>query len=193
MRYRSERSRTKRRGNGCLAGLVILVWTLLLLLLGYRYFFREQVSQYIGQQISSKIGQQIEQAGQGGLPTVIAALPSGELRITEAQANEYLAAHANALRPIDSFTVRFVPGEIQTDIQAMGLTSSARIGVAVQNGRVIAVEPRLEGPLEQAISLGDLLRALEQQLNEQLIAQGRRATDVRVEQGAIIVTIQTQT
>jgi hypothetical protein len=121
---------------------------------------------------------------------MVAALPSGELRVTNEQANAYLAERAASLKPIDSATVRFVPDEVQVDLQAAGLASTARMGLAVQNGRIIAVDPKLDGPLGQFIALPDLTRALEQQLNDQLAAQGRRITAARVEQGALVVTIE---
>ena len=201
MSYRYERRYERRRSRrGCLAWLVAIVWIVLLGTLAYRFLFRQQVSQYIGNQIGGRlrgqdqagqaIGDQIQQGAGALLPTAIAQLPSGELQITEAQANDYLAARASSLKPIQSATVRFVPGEVQADIQALGTTSTARMGLAVQDGRIIAVEPQIDGVLGQFISAADLTRSLERQLNDQLAAQGRRATDVRVEQGRLVVTIE---
>jgi hypothetical protein len=196
MSYRYERRRPerRRRRRGCLVWLVALVWIVLLGLLAYRYWLRPQVSQYIGsqigQQLRSQVGRQIQQGAQGALPTVVAALPSGELHISEADANQYFASHAADLRPIETVKVRFVPGEVQADIGAMSTVSTARMGLAAQDGRIIALNPRIEGPLEQVVSLPDLTKALEQQFNGQLAAQGRRATDVRVEQGELVVTIE---
>ncbi|HJZ49346.1 MAG TPA: hypothetical protein VKE41_19350 [Roseiflexaceae bacterium] len=204
MSYRQERYYRRRNRNGCLALLVALVWIILLAVVGYRYWLRPQVSEYVGRQIGQQVGaanagpnsnagqpqQQIEQGAAQALPTAVAALPSGVLRVTEDQANTYLAEHAASLKPIESATVHFVPDEIQVDLRAAGISSTARMGVAVQNGRIIAVEPRLDGPLGQLIALPDLAHALEQQLNGQLAAQGRRVTDARVEQGALIVTIE---
>lgn len=202
MSYRYERRHERRRGGrGCLAWLVALVWIVLLVVLAYRFLFQQQVSQYIGQRIGEQlrgsgeaapgpIGEQIEQGAQAALPTAIAALPSGELRLTEAQANDYLAANAGSLGPIESATVRFVPGEVQADVRAMGTTSTIRTGLAVRDGRIIAVEPRIEGLLGQFISAADLTRSLEQQINDQLSVQGRRVTDVRVEQGEVVVVIE---
>jgi hypothetical protein len=195
MSYRYERRRSR---VGCLAWLVAIVWILLLALLAYRFLLREPVSQFIGQQIGQQLrsniaappGGQIPQGAENTLPTVIAGLPAGQLRISEAQANAYLAANTDALQPIDSATVRFVPGEIQADITALGTTSTARMGVAVQDGRLIAVNPRIDGLLAQFIAADDLTNALERQINDQLAAQGRRATDVRVEQGQLIVTLE---
>jgi hypothetical protein len=200
MSYRYER-RAERRGNrnGCLALLVALVWIVLLLVVAYRYWLRPQVSQYVGRQLAEQVGagpaggqanQQIEQGAAAALPTAVAALPSGELRITEEQANAYLAARADSHKPLDSATIHFAPNEVQADLRAVGTTSTARMGLAVQDGRIIAVNPQLDGPLGQFIALPDLTRSLERQLNDQLAAQGRRVTNVRVEQGALIVTIE---
>jgi hypothetical protein len=203
MSYRYERRterrpERRRRGNGCLAWLVALVWIILLGVVAYRYWLRPQISQYVGQQIAervsgdagSQVGQQIERGAAAALPTALAALPSGELRISEEQANAYLAARADSLKPLDSATIRFVPNEVQADLRAVGTTSVARMGLAVQDGRIIAVNPQLDGPLNQLIALPDLTGALEKQLNDQLAAQGRRVTNVRVEQGILVVTIE---
>ena len=200
MSYRYERRRPERRRprRGCLVWLVVLVWIVLLGVLAYRYWIRPQVSQYIGSQIGQQlrsqvggqVGEQIQQGAQGALPTVVAALPSGELHISEAEANQYFASHADQLRPIESVKVRFVPGEVQADIGAMNTVSTARMGLAVQDGRIMAVDPRIDGPLDQVVSLPELTKALEQQFNDQLATQGRRATDVRVEQGELVVTIE---
>jgi hypothetical protein len=204
MSYRYERRREPRRRsrNGCLALLVALVWIILIAVLAYRYWLRPQVSEYVGRQIAEQVGaasqgatpaqpqQQIEQGAAQVLPTAVAALPSGELRVSEEQANSYLAERADSLKPIESATVHFVPDEVQVDLRAAGISSTARLGLAVQNGRIIAVEPRMDGPLGQFIALPDLARALEQQLNGQLASQGRRVTEARVEQGALVVTIE---
>ena len=192
MSYRYERRRyERRRGNGCLKALVALVWIILLGVLAYRFWLRPQISQYIGGRIAAQIGAASDgQADQQGLPTAIAALPAGELRISEAQANDYMRAHAQALKPIDAVTLRFVPGEVQADLQAYGTTSTARVGLEARNGRIVAVDPQLSGPLSEAITLQDLTQPLERRLNDELAAQGRRATDVRIEQGAIVLTIE---
>jgi hypothetical protein len=197
-RYERRREPRRRNRNGCLVLLVVLVWIILLAVVGYRYWLRPQISEYVGRQIAEQVGapgagqaqQQIEQGAAQALPTALAALPSGDLRVSEEQANAYLAERAGSLRPIDSATVRFVPDEVQVDLQAAGISSTAYMGLAVQNGRIIAVEPRLDGPLGQFIALPDLVRALEQQFNGQLAAQGRRVTNARVEQGALVITIE---
>lgn len=196
MSYRYERRR-RRGGVGCLAWLVAIVWILLLALLIYRFLLRPPVSRFVGEQIGSQlrgnvgeqIDREIEQGARLALPTVIAGLPSGELRITEAQANDYLTNQVGAIGPVESASVRFVPGEVQADLTALGTTNTARMGLAVQDGRVIAVNPQLDGMLAQFVSFEELAGSLQQQLNDELAAQGRRATDVRIEAGALVLTI----
>jgi len=63
------------------------------------------------------------------------------------------------------------------------------MGLALQNGRVIALNPRLDGPLGRLVTLDELLAPLEQQLNDQLKAQGRRITDLRITPGVLVVTL----
>ncbi len=206
MSYRNERRREPRRRsrNGCLLLLVALIWIIVLAVVGYRYWLRPQISQYVGRQIADQVGapasgqannattpnQQIEQGAAQALPTAVAALPSGELRVTDVQANTYLAAHAGSLKPLDSATVHFVPDQVQVELHAAGFSSTARMGIDVQNGRIVATDPQLDGPLGQFIALPDLTRALEQQLNDQLAAQGRHVTAARIEQGALVITIE---
>jgi hypothetical protein len=191
MSYRNERHYGRRRNrNGCLLALVILVWAVLIAVLAYRFWLRPQVSQYVGGQIGGQLNQQVEQGAAASLPTAIAALPTGELRITESQANDYLVSRASSLKPLDSVTVRFVPDEVQANLKALGTTSTATMGLAVQNNRIIAVNPQLEGPLGQLITLPELTRSLEKQLNDQLALQGRKITAVRVEQGAIVINVE---
>jgi hypothetical protein len=198
MSQRYERRYERRRSRlGCLAWLVALVWIVLLGLLAYRYWVRPQISSQIGSQIAEQLGgrggpveQEVQQGAQRALPTVVAALPSGELHISEAEANAYFAAHTDTLRPIESVTVRFVSDEVQADIRALGSVSTARLGLVAQNGRIVAQNPRMDGPLDQVVSLADLTAALERQFNDQLSAQGRRATNVRVAQGELVITIE---
>ena len=198
MSYRRERYGRRRRGNGCLLALVILVWGLLIAGLLYYFLLRPQVSRFLGSQIGDELrgnpGGQLERQAEEGaantLPTAIAALPSGEVRVTEAQANDFLAARADELKPLDGVTVRFVPGQVQADLRALGTTSTAKLGLAVQDGRIVAVDPQLDGPLGRVVSLPSLTSSLERQLNDQLAIQGRTITAVRVEQGAIVIVVE---
>jgi hypothetical protein len=58
------------------------------------------------------------------------------------------------------------------------------VGVVLEQAFVF-LDRRFDLPLRD-----ELLRALEQQLNDQLAAQGRRVTAARIEQGVLVVTIE---
>lgn len=201
-RYNPRVERPRRRGNGCLAGVVTLVWIALLLVVGYQFFLKPRLSQYVGGQIAERANQpaptngpdgatdEVTRQAQQALPTVVAALPSGTVRVTQQQANEFLASRS--LGPVDKATIRFVPNEVQIDLTAFGSTSTARTGLAVQNGRVIAINPTIDGLLGQFVSLADLTKAFEQQINDQLGAQGRTISQVQVNAGEIVVTVENQ-
>lgn len=195
MSYR--RDPPQRRGRGCLVTLVVLVWLVVLAGLAYRYWLAPQISALVGQQLGGQIGapalpldQQIERQAQDTLPTVVAALPAGELRISEAEANAYLQANRDSLKPLESVSVRFVPGEVQADLGALGTTSTASLGLAAQDGQIVATNPRISGLIGQALSAQDLARSLERQINQQLAGQGRRVSEVRIEQGVLILRVE---
>jgi hypothetical protein len=203
---RSPRRPTKR-GTSCLSKTVLLGVVVLFLVAGYAQFVRPAAGKYIANQVSKYLGlgqppgwsdsgsatpgssdaqRRIQEQASNTMPTAIAALPRGEVRVTDTQINRYLAANPEALKPLESATVAFVPGQARATIEALGTTNQVTFGVAVQNGKVTVVEPDLDGPLGYLISFEDLTRTLERQLNEQLQAQERAITSVQIEQGAIV-------
>ncbi len=195
MSYR-RRERRRSGGRGCLVGLVSLVWIVLIVLLAYRFFLRPQVSAFVGDQIAQQLEQtntangQIEDAAGNAIPGVVAALPSGELRVDEARVNAFLATRQESLAPLESAQVRFGDGTLAADLMAFGTTSTLQLGLVAQNGQLVAVDPQLDGPLGQFISADTLLQSIQNQLNSQLSLQGRRITDARIEPGNLILTVE---
>lgn len=203
-RRRPEPRRTRHRALGCL---VAVVWLVLALVIGYQYFLRPRVSEIMGREMARQIGagppgataapgpiqgavdEALPTAG-AALPAAVAALPTGELRMTEEEANAFIAENPEALGPLDSLRIRFGDGVVQAEVSAFRLSAVATTELAIQAGRIVAVNPRLEGPISSFISADDLVAPIEQQLNDELAAQGRRITDVRVEPGVLIVTVE---
>jgi hypothetical protein len=190
MRSRSTRFQARpRRSLSCLGWTVALIWLLVALVALYLFWLRPSLSRMIGEQTALRLDTGSSAAATGVLPTLVAALPAGEMRITEQEANAYLQAHADLLAPIEQASLRFVSDGLEVDVRAFGLDGTARMGLALQNGRVIALNPRLDGPLGRLVALDELLAPLEQQLNDQLKAQGRRITDLRITPGVLVVTL----
>lgn len=188
MTTRYRRPQPRRRG-GCLSGLAVLVWAAIILVALFYFVARPLIGDYVARQVGGDTQGQLEGAAQGAIPTIVAALPPGEIVVTEQQANEFFAARNGQLGPIERVSVRLLPGEVQADLVAAGTLSQASLGLAAYNGQVVALEPRLSGPLALAVSAETLAATLTERLNQQLAAQGKQAREVRVEQGRVVVVI----
>lgn len=193
MTTRRVRRARERRRPGCLGIAVGMVWLLVAVVACYGFVLRPALSRYVGNRIGSELGggpqQQIEQGAGQVLPTAVAALPPGEIVVTEQQANDYLATNKQSFAPLESVTVRFVPGQMQADLRAQGVTSTATLGLEARDGRLVVVNPQLEGLLSEVISADQVTQSLAEQLNNQLAAQGKSAQSVRIEQGQVVIVI----
>lgn len=196
-RYSRTPSRRPREGRGCLGALAWFGVIVLMLLAGYGLLARPAISAYIGERAAERFGapsggpggQIAEQAG-AVLPGAVAALPPGELVLTEQDANAFVAASPAALAPLERVQLRFTGGRAIADVGAYGLSGVASAGFAAQDGRLIVVDPQLDGPLGLALSGSELAGALADRLNAELAAQGRSVSDVRVEEGRLVLVTQ---
>jgi hypothetical protein len=178
----------ERRRSSCggfIATLMVLVG---LLALGYYFVLRPLIGDFIAGQggTQDQIEGQIEQQ----VPTVVGALPSGTLTISDQEVNDFIAANPEALRPLDSATLSFTPGVVTAELRALGTSSTATTGLAVDNGRIVAVNPQLSGALGAAVQADVVANALTEQINQQLAQQGRRASAISVEQGQLVITLE---
>lgn len=189
-----NRYRTRRRNQrvSCFGLLIRFIVLLVLLVVLYGWLVRPWISDFAGQQVARHLvgNDTAADEAEAVLPGVVAALPKGEVVITEADANAYLAANPGAADPIDQLELRFLPGVIQADIQAFGMRDQLQAGLAVVDGRLTLINPQLEGALGLMISIGDILGPIEQRLNEELVVQNQRVSDARVEQGQIVLVIE---
>lgn len=123
------------------------------------------------------------------LEQVVAALPSGEITVTEEKLNAKIAARIKSLGPIDRAEIHFVPGALEVGMTVLGQDARVSSGLAVSSGRVVVINPVLDGPLALLISVDDLVRPIEEELNNTLEATDRYVRDVRIEQGQIVVML----
>lgn len=197
-RYERYRERPRNRARGWLVGLTILVWLLVLGFVALRYFVRPSLTDYVNRQVVESINPQSAidtnsaEALRESLQQVPinVTVPAGELRITEEQANGYLTNYRQRLTGIDDLQVRFVPDEVQADITVRGISSTAYARPEVRNGQIVAADQRLGPPLGLILSMDDLLGAFQERINAEIAAQGRSVTDITIEQGIAIITIE---
>lgn len=201
MSYRYSRAprRPRDSGRGCLGALAWFGVILLALIAFYGLLARPQISAYLGEQAATMLGgpapatttnPEIPPQAGSALSGAVAALPNGELVITEADVNGYIAANPQALAPIDSASLRFTGGQALVDLRAYGISGTASAGLDAQDGRIVVVNPQLDGPLGLALSGQEIAAAITNRLNAELASQGRRVESLRVEEGRLVLITQ---
>ena len=196
MSYRYERYRERpRRRRVWLASLVLLVWLLLLALLAIRFVGRPLVTNFIGDRLAQRMRLAPQDSpsapgASGDAATLPDEIPGGTITLTEEASNQWIAEHRKELKGIDDVRLRFVPGEAQADVSALGITSTARAGVEVVDGQVRVVNPRLDMPLGALVDVKPFADLLEQRLNADLKTTGRTITGATIEQGQIQLAVE---
>lgn len=120
---------------------------------------------------------------------IVGDLPSGEIIVTEEKLNGKITGRAASLGPIDRIVVRFVPGEVQVTLTVLGQDTIGTSQLTIKDGKVAAENPQISGALSLVISVADLVRPIEEELNSILDTAGRQVRAVRIEQGQIVVTM----
>jgi hypothetical protein len=181
-----------------LIALTVVIWLLVIGCLVIRFVVQPALTDFVNRRIARTINPQLPSNIDpiGGLRDSLSRIPFGTIppgryEVPEAQANAYLAAFRSQLGGFEESRVRFVPGQVQADLTLRGLTSTARTEVTTTpDGRIQAVNPRLDPPLGVVLSIESLVRVLEDRINNELSAQGRRVTSVEIQQGVAVVTIE---
>jgi hypothetical protein len=193
---------------------VLLVVVVAALFLAPPGFFQNALSTIYQQTTGNQSAQeQVETLAQQALPTIVAKLqqspapaapppapadgsggappPAGaqEFTLTEQQANESLLTGVS-LEPLEHVTIHFVPGEVHLDLVAYGISGQVTCSLAVQDGRVVIINPQIHGPLSVGLAVDDLAATIEQQINDEISAQGITVHGVRIEQQAIVFLVE---
>lgn len=179
----------RRETTGCVGQLVRLGLGILLIGILYLLLIRPQISSALGRTLADLIAPAstpVEVADQAPLPALLAALPAGQVTVSEAEINGYLTDMQTAL-PVDAINVRLRDGRAIVTIQAYGVTSVVSSGVMVRDGKLIPLDPQVEGPLAMLISASDLSTVIQERLNAELNRQNRQIVDARITDGYLSI------
>ncbi|MDW8404158.1 hypothetical protein [Chloroflexus sp.] len=189
MRSSARRLPARRREpSGCAGQLIRLSVGLLVIVALYLLLARPQLSAALGRGIADLIAPSPATA-EAPLPELIAALPTGEVTVSEAEINGYLAGIEQAL-PVEAASVRLIANRAIITVRAYGMTSVASSGITVRDGRVVPVDPQIEGPLAALVSASDLSAALNERLNAELLRQGRQVVAARIDDGILTIVLR---
>jgi hypothetical protein len=191
----------RRRVNRLLLRLTIFVWLLVFGCVGLRAFVQPALNDFFIRRVLQASNPGIElpanvtpreavrtAVSQLPLPAV-PKLPTGTFTITDDQATGYLAANRAQLG-VDNIQVRFVPNEVEAVISVGPISGTARAQARAENGRVVLDNARIDGLLGSAIKIDALVDALENRLNQEVQSQRRSVTEIDVQQGQAVVTIE---
>ncbi|RMD82953.1 MAG: hypothetical protein D6823_00680 [Chloroflexi bacterium] len=174
-----------RESSGCFGQLVRLSVGLLVIAGLALLLTRPQLSAAIGHLIADLLAPSRETAI-APVPALIAALPNGTITVSEAAINGYLNEIEAAL-PVESVSVRLVSDRVIASVRAYGVTSIVSSGITVQDGRLVMIDPRLEGPLAAMLSVRELTEVLNERLNAEFVRQGRQIVAVHVDNGTLTI------
>jgi hypothetical protein len=178
----TPRARKSRGPGGCVLGLLAF-----LIIAAVGGLFAWGVAKPM---VSDRVRDELDH----GLATQVAAIdaPSlqlaGTQRLTEDQINQELRRFDGSFDPVNNVQVRITPDDLRVTFDLYGVTSTYRGGVAVENGRIVVVDPELSGPAAQFLSAQDVAGILEVQFASLMERSNAQPTAVRLRDGEITVT-----
>jgi hypothetical protein len=181
-------ARQRGRATGCLMPVMIMLAVAAGVVIGLIVATNMFVKPRVAEAISTHIGAGIETTVREQVAVELANLPSGEIRISEAEINQRIAEQGN-LGPVDDLTVRINPEGIEAGLHAYGLSGTYSSDVIVDNGQVQLVNSSISGPLQYVVSEGDIERIASDAINRALADSGYRVEAVTLEAGQLLLTL----
>lgn len=141
--------------------------------------------------MTSSIANASGRIGEHGGAAVLAQTKTPVVKtFTEAQVNQYFQGILPYLKPVDAITLRFVPGQVQADVRAYGVSGTVYGNLAVSNGQIVTVNPQIYGFLGWFVSGATAAPYLDRQINAFANPYGTyTVTSVQVLNQAVTVTL----
>ncbi len=149
------------------------------------FLLRPAIHQSVDGQIRQGLQQAVDQ-----IPGLPPGVPSGRSFpvATEGQIDDYLAQNINQLAPITNMQVSLQPDVMVATFQAYGFGSTVSLGLAVQNGTLVAQNVHVSGLLSWVESSDDLTARFDEALSQVPGKLGRHLAAVSIQEGEIDFT-----
>jgi hypothetical protein len=176
----------------CLTTAVVVVFMVLGLAIGAILYLKPRLSAQAGDTLALQLDHMIDQKIEDQTGS-LGEIPDGftdTIVVPEADINDYLQQNPQDIAPLESATVRFVPGQMQATVTAYGMSGTASAGITTQNGDIEVVNPKIDGALGFVLDAGQLASTLEASLNSQMDSSGLSVTSAQVEQGQLVLSVE---
>ncbi len=111
----------------------------------------------------------------------------GRLSVTEAEINRSIRQYTDDFGAIDDPTVNIAPDGLELNFSTVGIASTWRAGMAVEDGRLVLTDPSADGLASRVLGADDVVAVVEPALNDILRQSGVIATSVELGDGELTV------
>jgi hypothetical protein len=117
----------------------------------------------------------------------LSAKSTGEIVVTEKDINDSLRAHEKAYEPLKNATVQIDDGQIAITVDVYGTSSTYTADAKIEKGKLVLVDPTVDGPAGQVLSADELAEIIEGQFNSLMRRFDRTPTAIRLRDGSISI------
>lgn len=177
-----EAARARRRGPGgcvlgCLGLLLILAVGAALVFFAILPVAREAARDRLRDTVATEVTR----------IDVLPVLPTGELKVTEADVNRRFRENIGDFRQVSDSEFNIDPDGVALAVDLLGIRSIYRGGVAVENGRIVITNPEVDGAAGQVLPAEDVADVIEDILNDLQQRSNVEFTDVDLAEGEMII------
>jgi len=160
--YPATRPKRRRNRAGCVVGcLTVLVLLLLVVGAGWLFLLRPYLHNIAQTQLDQAMTSGVQQ-----IPTTTVALPPGKLAVEENTINNLIVLNLAPSDPIKNPSTQIAPDGIHISFQVYGFGSTVSAKPALQNGRLVATNVAVNGPIGLIMSPDELTPLLNQRLSD---------------------------
>ena len=169
---------------GWFLGLVGILLIAMVAFAALALIVRPVVSDQVGSAAGDAISTSLARA------TVIPDVSAGTVVVTEQEISRAIRANRDDLQPVENLRVQIRRTGIEATFSVYGVSGSLTGSVQVQNGRIVIVDPHLNGAVGRMIAVDHIARDAERAINDLLARNNLRATAVTLSDDTMTITTE---